>query len=69
MSVTDFEALKRWNSIPEEFREKLLNNVFCRKCSTTTIVDYAITSEDGGILLTGSCKTCEGNVARFVEDV
>lgn len=69
MSVTDFDALKRWNSIPEEFREKLLNNVFCRKCSMTTIVDYAITSDTGGIVLKGRCKTCDGDVARFVEDV
>lgn len=69
MSVTDFEALKRWNSIPAEFRARLLNNVFCRKCSTTTIVDYSINSETGGILLTGRCKLCNGEVRRFVEDV
>lgn len=69
MSVTDFDALKRWNSIPEEFRARLIGNVFCRKCSNTTIVDYAITSENNGILLTGRCKTCDGNVRRFVEDV
>lgn len=66
--VTDMKALKKWSKIPEDWRETLLNNVFCSKCKLTTIVDYAIVNDSHGILLQGKCAKCGGAVVRYVED-
>lgn len=68
MSVTNIEAMRKWKKIPKDFRQKLINNVFCSKCYTTTIVDYTLHNEDAGVLLKGKCKTCGKDVARLVED-
>ena len=64
----DFMALQKWNRIPDEFQQKIIDNVFCRNCKITTIVDYEITNDEFGILLKGKCYKCGNNVARFVED-
>lgn len=68
MSVTDLEAVRKWKRIPKEIQQKLINNVFCRNCFTTTIVDYVIVNKEQGIVLQGKCKTCGGDVARMIED-
>lgn len=67
MAPIDFEAAKKWHTLPLELRKKLLNNVFCATCGETTIVDYSIETEKFGILLKGNCKACGGAVARLVE--
>lgn len=67
-NISDFEALKKWSSIPKEYQLRLINNVFCSKCGVTTIVDYSITSDKYGILLKGRCKICGKDVARLIED-
>jgi len=67
--MDDIDALRRWMTVPEEFRKKVLNNVFCGKCYTTTIVDYSFKAEKGGVLIKGKCKKCGGDVARYVEDI
>ncbi|MBM7096232.1 hypothetical protein JSY36_10730 [Bacillus sp. H-16] len=68
MSVTDLNAQKKWMKIPQDIRKKLLSNVFCSKCSETTIVDYDMKDDQYGILLEGKCKTCGKPVARLIED-
>jgi len=66
-NIADFDALKKWSSIPQEYQQSLINNVFCRKCGVTTIVDYSITDDKYGILLEGNCKICGNAVARLIE--
>ncbi|QNO13512.1 hypothetical protein HYG86_01380 [Alkalicella caledoniensis] len=68
MSVTDFNAMKKWNIIPKSIQGRLLSNVFCVKCGVTTIVDYSIQNHKLGILLSGKCKKCGHSVARLIED-
>lgn len=69
MSVIDLEAKLKWNKISKEMQQRFINNVFCSKCFTTTIVNYTLASKDGGLLLDGKCKTCDSDVARFIEDI
>jgi ribosomal protein S27AE len=66
--ITDIKELKKWSCIPEEYRKRIIDNVFCGKCGVTTIVDYSITSDKYGILLKGKCKKCGHEVARLVEN-
>ncbi|RSL33980.1 hypothetical protein D7Z54_07650 [Salibacterium salarium] len=68
MSVTDFKAMQKWAKLPKDIQETLRSNVYCSTCVVTTIVHYDICEEDMGIVLKGKCKTCGGDVARFIED-
>ena len=68
MSVSDFNAEKKWRKLSKEMRERLIHNAFCSKCFVTTIVDYSVLDNEYGILLKGKCKTCGKDVARVVED-
>ncbi len=56
MSVVDFKAVQKWNKIPKNVQEMLINNVFCISCKVTTIVDYTINDDKYGVLLKGKCK-------------
>ena len=67
-NISDFDALKKWSSIPEDLQQRLIDNVFCLNCGVTTIVDYSITADKFGILLKGKCKICGNEVARLIED-
>ncbi|OLO25604.1 hypothetical protein BTR23_24610 [Alkalihalophilus pseudofirmus] len=69
MSVTDFDAIRKWKNVPKEYQEKLLDNVFCSTCGVTTIVNYSIHDDSSGIVLKGECKKCGAAVARFIEDL
>jgi hypothetical protein len=63
------EAEEVWRAIPVKARSKLLSNVWCGHCaSTTRIVDYSrkIVGE-GDLLLEGRCEKCGRPVARFFE--
>jgi hypothetical protein len=68
MSVTDFEAARKWAKIPKNIQQQLVNNVFCSDCGVTTIVEYTMHNDRFGILLKGKCKQCGNDVARYVED-
>jgi len=68
IDIKALKALQKWNKIPREFQQKIINNVFCRACMNTTIVDYEISYDKFGILLKGKCQKCGNNVARLVED-
>ena len=61
-------AAKLWKAIPDEFRKKLLANVWCGKCSdVTTITNFSGAVKGGDLLLVGKCAVCHGDVARLVE--
>ena len=49
-------------------QKMIIDNVFCSKCGTTTIVNYSIYDDRFGILLKGKCKKCGKSVARLIED-
>jgi hypothetical protein len=60
------EAL--WSIIPNRDREKILANVFCRKCrEAVQMVDYTGTAEKGDLILEGKCAGCGHKVVRLVE--
>ncbi|WP_406945545.1 hypothetical protein ACJA3J_03575 [Halobacillus sp. SY10] len=62
------EANRKWLSIPEDFRKKLIGNVFCTNCKgAVTITDFIIVDHPVGIMLEGKCKNCGQSVARVVE--
>ena len=67
--IDDIDAMRRWLQVPEEFRSKILDNVFCSNCFNTTIVNYSLSARKDGVLISGKCKLCGKNVARFVEDI
>ena len=64
----NIKAMQKWSKIPKHIEKKLLDNVFCSTCGTTTIVDYSMHDDKAGILLEGKCKKCHGEVARLIED-
>lgn len=66
-NMSDIEAIKKWNEIPEEIQKILLGNVFCSNCGETTIVDYTINYVDVGIVLKGICAECGERVARVID--
>lgn len=68
MSVIDYKAARKWNKIPKNVQEMLINNVFCSNCGVTTIVDYDLQNDKFGVLLKGKCKKCGSAVARLVEN-
>ncbi len=59
----------KWMKIPKDIREKLLNNVFCSKCSgVVRVVEYSIGEDKLGLIIKGKCATCSGKVVRVVEN-
>ena len=62
------QALKLWESIPGEIRQRLLRNVWCGDCGTSvTITHFTGRIERGDLILTGQCGQCQGEVARVIE--
>jgi hypothetical protein len=54
--------------IPEEFRQRVLANVWCGKCAAgTRIVNFRGVIEGGDLILRGFCKRCRAEVARHIE--
>lgn len=67
-SESTVKAKAKWNSIPLRIQKQLLSNVWCPHCSSvTTITDFKGHVEEGDLVLTGSCATCGGEVARAIE--
>lgn len=64
----DIKAIQKWSKIPKHIQKKLLKNVFCSTCGTTTIVDFSMYDHKAGILFKGKCKKCNKMVARLIED-
>ena len=62
------QATKSWNTIPVEFQEKILENVFCSQCRVAVrIINYTGAIKDGDLLLRGNCAVCEHEVVRLLE--
>lgn len=49
--TTDIEALRKWNKIPRDIQNRIIQNIFCSTCGTTTIVNYSMTRDKSGIIL------------------
>jgi len=45
----DIKAIQKWSKISKHIQEKLLENVFCSTCGTTTIVDYSMYDDKAGV--------------------
>ena len=61
-------ARQRWESIPSDFRKRVLANVWCGHCRhETTITNFSGTIKSGDLLLVGKCAECHGDVARVIE--
>jgi hypothetical protein len=62
-------AAKFWRDLGPATRDAITTSVWCRNCrGAVEIVDFGGEEQPGGIVLQGTCKTCGGTVARFVED-
>lgn len=62
------QALKHWEAIPGEIRQRLLRNVWCAHCSKeVTITHFTGRIQRGDLILTGHCNKCQGEVARVIE--
>lgn len=62
------DAKKRWNQIPKEFRDAVLNNVYCGNCRTGSSLHLRDGKMAGtSLVLQGVCKKCGGEVARVIE--
>lgn len=62
------EAHKKWMAFSKEQQKRILENVWCAKCSDITEViqmDFKMVEQD--ILIKGSCTKCNSDVARLVE--
>ena len=61
-------ALRLWQNIPAQFREQLLQRVWCGNChEMTTIVDFIGRQDGYDLILIGSCVECGNKVARLIE--
>ena len=62
------EAHNKWMSFSKDQQQRILENVWCAKCSSITEVsqiDFKIVEQD--ILIKGYCIKCNSDVARLVE--
>lgn len=69
-SLPDFTppARERWETIPDNFRQLLLNNVWCGNCGHgVRITNFSGTMMGRDLLLRGKCAECHGDVARVIE--
>lgn len=66
--ASDIEALRKWSKLSTDTKNKLLANVFCVHCFTTTVTEYEIVLRKDGILIQGVCIQCGRKVARVVEE-
>ena len=59
---------KKWNSIPSDQQQKILENVWCTKCSSVTkVIKPDLEQIDHDLLIKGNCTKCNGEVARLIE--
>jgi transcription elongation factor Elf1 len=63
----DIDGTIKWNKIDKQTQKKLLANVFCGTCGTTTVVKYTVEGREASIVLRGECKQCGAPVARVIE--
>jgi hypothetical protein len=62
------EAQRRWNEIPKEAQERILNNVWCGGCLGSVQMNLQSGEmKKDALVLKGICKICGKNIARVVE--
>ena len=60
---------EKWSRIPDHFKEKVLNNVWCGGCrDVTTIKDFEKNMIGDTLVLNGFCSVCNKPVARVLEE-
>ena len=63
------KAKKIWEAIPGIIQFKILNNVWCVQCrKESSIGNLSGKMESGMLVLSGTCTTCGGDVARVIEN-
>ncbi|MHB9095693.1 MAG: hypothetical protein ACYC21_13585 [Eubacteriales bacterium] len=68
-NVVKMDLIKKWMEIPENFREKLLNNCFCSKCHKVVgMKDFTLKEDKFGLVLVGKCKECGFDVVRCLDE-
>jgi hypothetical protein len=66
---TSFSAERRWLAYPAQFRDRVLDNVWCGKCrEAIRILNYRVQPKPGGISLEGLCASCGNRVVRYIEN-
>jgi Domain of unknown function (DUF6429) len=61
-------AKKRWEQIPEQVREDILENVWCSQCRLGVALQLRKGEMSGrSLVLRGTCKKCGGEAARMIE--
>ena len=62
-------ASDKWNSISDELKHRIVNNIFCVKCGLSSLNEnYTIHQETIGISLHGTCYHCDSPVVRLIEE-
>jgi hypothetical protein len=62
------QAKKRWDRIPTDIQPRLLDNAWCRTCSSSTSMNLLNGKmKSTFLILEGTCKTCGNKVLRTVE--
>lgn len=65
---TDVEDKQRWDDLPEEIKNRILDHVYCTKCSKSVrMVDYKLVIERGREILRGKCVNCSNYVVRVLD--
>lgn len=63
------QAKKLWDQIPGWAKVKVLNAVWCGKCTTSrTMAIRKGFKRWYGLVLEGNCITCGGHVCRVIEN-
>jgi len=68
-NIVDFSVIQKWNRIPANIQQKILENVWCGKClDAVEVIDYTMTNDKLGVIIEGACKNCGGQVVRILEE-
>ncbi|MGY3725100.1 hypothetical protein SAMN05421767_12227 [Granulicatella balaenopterae] len=66
--ITELEAARVWQQIPEDVQRRILKNAYCVKCGSTTFTEkYNLRNNFLGIQVNGYCSKCGGRITRVVE--
>lgn len=63
--TTDIEAIRLWNSYPDEAKEMWLHHAFCRTCGTACFKPgYNLRRDKLGVIIEGNCNKCGRKIVR-----
>lgn len=63
--TTDIEALRMWNTYPDEAKEMWLNNAFCINCGVVSFKEgYNLRKDKYGVIIEGVCAKCGEKIVR-----